>query len=336
MVQKHSSNKYVTLEDVRVSHNPKDDTIHITSGDPDVQAGGFHLNLGKNTQTEQLLRQILTDQGVISAYRSFVTSSLSSIQAAHRIQTISVVSPRGGNGKTTTVLALAAALVQQGLKTVIVDMDAFDGQIAFHMRKAGPTILDAYDDSATVPVLNFQPYLVSSEEGWDALTAERRGRTYATPEFYQQAIQQLKTIYDVVLIDTAVTWRNYVDVAAQESDFVISMVSPSAHQIEGLSRLDEDLAEANPDLGPERVAMLISGYFPPTNVDSELAARQVRYKFVRVVPREKELATRTHESSIGDLVALTARTPFAKEFYQLASFIARSQRGELKLTLKGA
>jgi cellulose biosynthesis protein BcsQ len=325
MVQKHSSNKYVTLEDVRVSHNPKDDTIHITSGDPDVQAGGFHLNLGKNTQTEQLLRQILTDQGVIQS-SSFATSSLSGIQVAHRIQTISVVSPRGGNGKTTTVLALAAALAQQGLKTVVVDMDAFDGQIGFHVGKAGPTIMDAYDDSATVPVLNFQPYLVSSEEGWDALTAERRGRTYATPEFYQQAIQQLKTIYDVVLIDTAVTWRNYSDVAAQESDFVISMVSPTVHQLEALPRLDEDLAEANPDLGPERKALLVSAYFPFMNADSTLAALQGKYKFVRVVPREKDLATFAYEGSVGELVSPTARTPFAKEFYQLASFIARSQR----------
>ena len=57
--------KYVTLDGVRISYRPKDDTIHLTSTDPDVAAGGFHLTLGRGTQTEETLRDLLTESGVI-------------------------------------------------------------------------------------------------------------------------------------------------------------------------------------------------------------------------------------------------------------------------------
>jgi len=75
MSSTHESKKYINLEDVRVSYSPKDDNIHITSGDPDVQAGGFHLSLNRGTQTEITLRQLLEEAGVIKQIQGLSSDS---------------------------------------------------------------------------------------------------------------------------------------------------------------------------------------------------------------------------------------------------------------------
>lgn len=75
MSSTHESKKYINLEDVRVSYSPKDDNIHITSGDPDVQAGGFHLSLNRGTQTETTLRQLLEEAGVIKKIQGLASDS---------------------------------------------------------------------------------------------------------------------------------------------------------------------------------------------------------------------------------------------------------------------
>jgi S-DNA-T family DNA segregation ATPase FtsK/SpoIIIE len=57
--------KFLELEGVRVTYRPKDDTIHITSKDKDLQSEGFHLTLKNGTPSEDSLRQLLTEKGLI-------------------------------------------------------------------------------------------------------------------------------------------------------------------------------------------------------------------------------------------------------------------------------
>lgn len=58
--------KNLILENTIVSYSPKDDTIHITSADPDLYGEPFHISLNQSSQTENTLRKILIEQGVIN------------------------------------------------------------------------------------------------------------------------------------------------------------------------------------------------------------------------------------------------------------------------------
>lgn len=58
--------KNLILENTIVSYSPKDDTIHITSADPDLHGEPFHISLNQCSQTENTLRKILIEQGVIT------------------------------------------------------------------------------------------------------------------------------------------------------------------------------------------------------------------------------------------------------------------------------
>lgn len=57
--------KNLILENTIVSYSPKDDTIHIASADPDLYGEPFHISLNQSSQTENTLRALLIEQGVI-------------------------------------------------------------------------------------------------------------------------------------------------------------------------------------------------------------------------------------------------------------------------------
>lgn len=57
--------KYLNLDEVRISYKIKDDSIHITSSDEDLTGSAFHLTLNKNSESEQILRKLLIEKGLI-------------------------------------------------------------------------------------------------------------------------------------------------------------------------------------------------------------------------------------------------------------------------------
>lgn len=104
--------KYITLEGVRVSYKAKDDTLHITSTDDDVQAGGFHLALTRGTQTEVTLRELMIEAGVIRVVDNTASSVFTKVEKSpHRniIAVTGLIAPTGV-GKSMTALLLAKAL----------------------------------------------------------------------------------------------------------------------------------------------------------------------------------------------------------------------------------
>jgi hypothetical protein len=65
MAELSKNSKYITLEGFRASYRADDDTIHLTSNDPDF-INGFHLTLKDGSPAEEDLRNILLNKGVIS------------------------------------------------------------------------------------------------------------------------------------------------------------------------------------------------------------------------------------------------------------------------------
>lgn len=64
MAQVSRNKKFVSLDDVRVSYRPKDDSIHLMSGDPEFPQG-FHLPLQKGSFVESQMRDLLVEHGLI-------------------------------------------------------------------------------------------------------------------------------------------------------------------------------------------------------------------------------------------------------------------------------
>lgn len=135
---------------------------------------------------------------------------------------LSVTSSKGGAGKSSTALLLASQIARSSQKSVelgktqrpldvcVVDMDVRDGQIGFLIGQLTPTalnirVLSEWTPATIRPNLIFDEYL-----GIHVLLAPKRPRSSedTPPEFYREVITQLRTMFDIVILDTSV---NYLD-----------------------------------------------------------------------------------------------------------------------------
>ena len=161
-------------------------------------------------------------------------------------------SSKGGSGKSTVALctssmlywasknATDAGLVDRPLDVVVVDMDTRDGQIGFFLNESTPTVLNIVT-SQDLSRNNIRKNLVYNERlGIHALLAPKRARTadYTTPEFYRDIISKLRTMFDVVVLDTSV---NYLDPLISEvvlpmADAVLFVTNMSRGSVFGMTR----------------------------------------------------------------------------------------------------
>jgi cellulose biosynthesis protein BcsQ len=249
--------KFVNLEAVKISYRRKDDSIHLTSADPDVQAGGFHLTLGRGTQTEETLRDLLIEHGVIQSVTSSEVASL--VQEASPLEHAStdlgkilvVASPKGGMGKTSVTVLLATLLAKRGrksngepLRVCVVDMDLRDGQIGYIIGERRPTVIQA------LVINDLEGSLAYSESlGFHSLLAPKRAiNADQIPDgFYTTTLSELREKFDVVLVDTAVnTLDKRSGEAFEAADRIVLLTQFLEYIIEATQRWSKDanLSEA--------------------------------------------------------------------------------------------
>jgi chromosome partitioning protein len=146
-------------------------------------------------------------------------------------RTICITAPKGGVGKSTTALNLGAALVEQGQRVLLVDLDpqgsltritgyepeALDQTMytAFKhfLNYYEPTDVPILHSSTGVDVVPSNSVFTAAED--ELLTAVRREAVL------QQLLEPLKQQYDTILIDTAPSLGVLVQNALVASDEVI-------------------------------------------------------------------------------------------------------------------
>lgn len=146
MVSKPERGRYLTLEDVRVSYKHKDDTIHLTSADPDIPNGSFYITLNRDTPTEEALRELLIEHGYIkendvaSKPEDTQLDSIYSYRPRNPLQDVLVdslvgrgllnfpryihISGQPGCGKSFLAANTAEEAVAMGMTTYVVTVDS--------------------------------------------------------------------------------------------------------------------------------------------------------------------------------------------------------------------
>jgi chromosome partitioning protein len=215
---------------------------------------------------------------------------------------ISVASQKGGTGKTSTSISLAAGLAHKGKRVLLIDIDsqANSSKVLLHHyptitkdQTIYGTILDRAPlviHQTHVPNLSIVPsHILLSNTDIELTTAKdhREGRL-------KTELDRIKSQYDYVFIDNppALGWLTLNAFTA--SNRVLVVVSPGYFELDSLVQLGKTLEEVreyfNPDL--ELLGYLFTMSEPTINASTSLQILRQTYtqKVLRtVIPRNTDL-----------------------------------------------
>jgi len=215
---------------------------------------------------------------------------------------ISVTNQKGGVGKTTTGINLAASLVKRGQRIMLLDMDPQGNAsvgCGVDMEDVEYTIYDLLLQNATA-----QQCIINTECGVDVITAngdlagaqvellDEIGRELRL----QRALADVKTQYDYIFIDCPPALNILTINALVASNSVMIPMQCEYFALEGLSALISTIRKIRETLNPQlKIEGLLRTMFDGRNSLSNEVSKQLRTHFGNkvyeaIIPRNVRLA----------------------------------------------
>jgi cellulose biosynthesis protein BcsQ len=221
------------------------------------------------TKIEEITR--LIGREILKAEQSKVNSEmpiieknpLVQIKRQHSMKIIAVYHNKGGVGKTTTVVNLAAAIRKKGKRVLVIDLDS-------QANTTFATGLVKFDDEEFDDIKDSNIFHILQSEDFYSISEVARKSNFSDPEIHVvpahidlmknetdlnaldysrliliDKLEEVNDKYDVVLIDTPPSLNLYARIALIAADYLIipSDLKPFANQ--GLTNVKEFIKTVN-------------------------------------------------------------------------------------------
>jgi len=166
------------------------------------------------------------------------------------MRTIAVINHKGGSGKTTTAVNLAAGLAEHGFRVLIIDMDP-QGHVAYGLGilresfRTLPTIAEAMNPDAEERVPLESCIIDSGLNGLQVVPSDSRLHKVASnltnapyrETILQRALRPLAERFDYAVIDTVPSLHELSINAIVAAENILIPVPLSGHSLEGFAQL---------------------------------------------------------------------------------------------------
>ncbi len=151
---------------------------------------------------------------------------------------LTVTSMKGGVGKTTTVMLLAHVYAKYGRKVLVIDLDLYNGNLAFAYNvKVKNNLYNLCDDLSNNRMRDdgFNDYLIEVDENIHLLASVKdpRQANKIDHHYIDNILKSLKYNYDVILIDTDKSLSVNNMVAFVNSDLLINVFTNDSFDLQG-------------------------------------------------------------------------------------------------------
>lgn len=204
---------------------------------------------------------------------------------------IAVALPKGGVGKTTTAVNLAASLAVAEQRTLLIDLDTFgasglslgftDGTIKaglYEVFNFTTTLTNAIHKTG-LPFLDFVPSNVHTLQSEDRITRLADNRT-----MLRNALRGVTQLYDFIILDCPPFLRGMSTNALTAADSVLIPVKPGHFALDAVDKLFKYLEwirdVANKSITVEGI--LVTMHEPNSRV-TDITARELQSKYQRFI-----------------------------------------------------
>ena len=224
------------------------------------------------------------------------------------MQIISVINQKGGVGKTTTVINLAAGLTQQGKKILVIDLDpqgnATTGLGLSNINNSSETIYGVLNGmknvSEVIKKTSFKDLdIVSSNVDLSGLEVETAGdsdRAFILKHKISSYLKDSRAYYDYILIDCPPSLSLLTVMALVSSNSLLVPLQTEFFALEGLTQLIKTIERIKINLNPDlKIRGILLTMYDKRNKLSSQVEKEARDYFnekvyTTVIPRNVRLS----------------------------------------------